>query len=94
VVFEFGVHYPLAIPYVSMRYYDKGRRLRRAGFDDCRQIVLQMMLRGRLTARTAVFAWVQRPCAVWSAIQVRRMGIPVDARLESETHRMTTGNVK
>ena len=36
-----------------MRHYDKGRRLRRAGFEDWRQIVLQMMLPDRLTAIVA-----------------------------------------
>jgi len=48
VVFEFIAHYLSAVPHVSMRHYDKGRRLRRAGFEDWRQIVLQMMLPDRL----------------------------------------------
>lgn len=53
VVFEFIAHYLSAVPHVSMRHYDKGRRLRRAGFEDWRQIVLQMMLPDRLTAIVA-----------------------------------------
>lgn len=38
-----------------MRHYDKGRRLRRAGFENWRQIALQMMLPDRLTAFVAGF---------------------------------------
>jgi len=53
VVFEFIARYLSAVPHVSMRHYDKGRRLRRAGFEDWRQIVLQMMLPDRLTAIVA-----------------------------------------
>jgi hypothetical protein len=53
VVFEFIAGYLGVVPHVSMRHYDKGRRLRRAGFEDWRQIVLQMMLPDRLTAIVA-----------------------------------------
>ncbi|MCZ6806041.1 MAG: hypothetical protein O7F08_03750 [Deltaproteobacteria bacterium] len=53
VVFEFIAGYLPVVPHVSMRHYDKGRRLRRAGFEDWRQIVLQMMLPDRLAAIVA-----------------------------------------
>lgn len=52
-VFEFIAGHLRVVPHVSMRHYDKGRRLCRAGFEDWRQIVLQMMLPDRLTAIVA-----------------------------------------
>ena len=60
VVYEFlGRHLGL-VPFVSMRWYAKGQRLRRAGFDDWQISVLQMMCGNRELATVA--ALVADPC--------------------------------
>jgi len=53
VVFEFIARYLRIVPHISMRHYDKASRLRQAGFEDWRQIVLQMMLPDRVTSLVA-----------------------------------------
>jgi len=44
-------------PAISMRHYDKGRRLREAGFPDWRQSLLQMMLPDQRLSMLACFQW-------------------------------------
>jgi len=46
-VFDFIGRYLAYVPAISMRYYEKGRKLRRAGFADWQQSLLQMMLPDR-----------------------------------------------
>ncbi len=52
-VYRFIGSYLSHIPQLSMRYYDKGRRLREAGFQDWKKSLLQMMLPDRLAAVVA-----------------------------------------
>lgn len=52
-VYRFIGSYLPHIPQLSMRYYDKGRRLREAGFQDWQKSLLQMMLPDRLAAVVA-----------------------------------------
>lgn len=52
-VYQFIGSYLSHIPQLSMRYYDKGRRLREAGFLDWRKSLLQMMLSDRTVAVVA-----------------------------------------
>ena len=52
-VYQFIGSYLPHIPQLSMRYYDKGRRLREAGFLDWRKSLLQMMLPDRGVAAVA-----------------------------------------
>ena len=52
-VYAFVGGYLAHIPQVSMRYYDKGKRLKRAGFLDWKKSLLQMMLPERATAVVA-----------------------------------------
>jgi hypothetical protein len=46
-VFDFVARYLSYVPVLSMRYYGKGHRLRRAGFTDWRKSLLQMLLPDR-----------------------------------------------
>lgn len=55
-VYDFIGQYLRQVPAVSMRYYEKGRKLRRAGFANWRQSLLLMMLPDR---RSAVVAGLQ-----------------------------------
>lgn len=52
-VYRFIGSYMPHIPQLSMRYYDKGRRLRVAGFLDWQKSLLQMMLPNRIIAVVA-----------------------------------------
>ncbi|MBN2313675.1 MAG: hypothetical protein JXM79_07075 [Sedimentisphaerales bacterium] len=52
-VYRFIGSYLPHIPQLSMRYYDKGKRLREAGFLDWRKSLLQMMLPNRTIAVVA-----------------------------------------
>ena len=52
-VYRFIASYLPHVPELSMRYYDKGKRLRKAGFVDWRKSVLQMMLGDRTVAVVA-----------------------------------------
>ena len=52
-VYRFIGSYLPHIPNLSMRYYDKGKRLREAGFIDWRKSLLQMMLTDRIMAVVA-----------------------------------------
>jgi len=52
-VFQFVGSYLPHIAQLSMRYYDKGARLRKAGFVDWQKSVLQMMLPDRVVALVA-----------------------------------------
>jgi hypothetical protein len=52
-VFQFVGSYLPHISQLSMRYYDKGTRLRKAGFVDWQKSVLQMMLPDRTVALVA-----------------------------------------
>ena len=52
-VFRFIGSYLPHIPQLSMRYYDKGKRLKEAGFLDWRKSLLQMMLPDRMIALVA-----------------------------------------
>lgn len=52
-VYRFIGSYMPHIPQLSMRYYDKGRRLREAGFLDWRKSLLQMILPDRIVAVVA-----------------------------------------
>lgn len=52
-VYQFVGSYLPHIPQLSMRFYDKARRLREAGFEDWRKSLLQMMLPDRRVAAVA-----------------------------------------
>lgn len=52
-VYAFVGAYLAHIPQLSMRYYDKGKRLKTAGFLDWKKSLLQMMLPERITAVVA-----------------------------------------
>lgn len=52
-VYQFIGSYLTHIPQLSMRYYDKGKRLKSAGFLDWQKSLLQMMLPNRATALVA-----------------------------------------
>lgn len=52
-VFRFIGSYLPHIPHLSMRYYEKGKRLKEAGFLDWRKSLLQMMLPDRMIALVA-----------------------------------------
>ena len=53
IVYRFVGAYLPYIPQLSMRYYDKGKRLREAGFLDWQKSLLQMMLPDRIVAVVA-----------------------------------------
>lgn len=52
-VYDFIGSYLLHVRQISMRHYDKGRSLRRAGFEDWKKSILQMMLPDRNVATVA-----------------------------------------
>jgi len=52
-IYQFIGSYLPHVPHLSMRYYDKARRLRRAGFVDWQKSLLQMMLSDRSVAVVA-----------------------------------------
>lgn len=52
-VYRFIGSYLPHVPQLSMRYYDKGKRLRGAGFVDWKKSLLQMMLSDRMVAIVA-----------------------------------------
>lgn len=57
IVYAFIADWLGQVPAISMRHYDKGRRLRGAGFSDWRESLLEMMLPDRRLSLMARLQW-------------------------------------